>query len=783
MRKQNKFILVSLLASMALLASCGQGGSSSSNVVSSIEQSASGSNSSESGSDSSSTHSSSESEGESSHSSSSSSSSSSGSNSSSSSSASSSSASSSSSSASSSSASSNSSSEEQSRKATIVFGTEPLSSSVSTVIDASRFSVNGVGVKDVSAENCYSNAKGKAARFSSSKKDGYLELTLSSSIHIRSLKAYTFLYKDSEAASLTLKASSFSGSKSVSGTAYSENNYLLFENIGTTSFLRIEGKRSKRFYLAKIELEIVSSSGDVSSSSSSSSSSSGESGSSSQEEEKGYYDVELSAIQKYRLDNFEDYGILGAGNLPSIGSPKLLVVPVYFKGDAAPSNRELDSIQKAFFGESGDTGWESLSSYYQKSSYGKLTIKGTVTDAFQYSLSADDFQTAFEKGEKDSAYKDTNDIVTEAVSWAKTKGFLNKTFDSNADGYYDGIDLVYFTDKTVNDNKDLWWAYTTGTGLKANVSSPVANRYFWSPMSMIENGYYSPDIDTHTLIHETGHMLGLDDYYSYERDENSYVEAPCGMVDMMDCNVGDHDAYSKMLMGWCSPKVVTGMGSFSITLNSFADTGEFLLVPSSSWNGTPYDEYMILQYYTPTGLNAKDSNGYEEFSSSAYGHGGTYLSSGLQAFHVDSRVFSYRATTSSYSDMKYSEDPTFIEKELSDGSSLINGWIAASNTASYSVDVKNSDINSENLAYNSKNRLITILPASGTSAFLSSGFEKNFGSMSNLYTASGYNSYTNEKLSNCYQNNGKFNNGDTFPYRFFVSNQTASSITVNFTRL
>jgi len=70
---------------------------------------------------------------------------------------------------------------------------------------------------------------------------------------------------------------------------------------------------------------------------------------------------------------------------------------------------------------------------------------------------------------------------------------------------------------------------------------------------MISNGYYSPNIDAHMLVHETGHMLGLEDYYSY-----SGLENPCGGVDMMDLNVGDHDAYSKMVLGWVNPYVVDG---------------------------------------------------------------------------------------------------------------------------------------------------------------------------------------------------------------------------------
>lgn len=514
--------------------------------------------------------------------------------------------------------------------------------------------------------------------------------------------------------------------------------------------------------------------------------------------EGGYYEPSLSSFQDMSFSHYGEYGTLGNGNMPSLGKPKLLVIPVYFKGDDAPSNSEVNAIQNAFFGDSGDTGWESLSSYYRKSSYGTLDIEGVVTPPFQYSLSAIAFQAAFEEGEKSSAYKDTTDLLIEATNWAKKNHYFDASFDTDKDGFLDGVDLIYFTDKTEKDNSDLWWAFTTNNSKnsnKANASSPVPYRYFWSPMSMIENGYYTPNIDTHTLIHETGHMMGLDDYYSYDRTTigsvERYSESPCAMADMMDCNVGDYNAYSKMLLGWVSPKVVLGEGSFSITLNSFTDTGEFLLIPSGSWNGTPYDEYMILQYYTPTGLNQKDSNGYKEYSSIAYGHGGTYASSGLQAFHIDSRVVSYEAkavktmfdTVTKFSNLRYSDDPLTVEKENTDGSYTVNLGIAASNTGSYSIDVKNSDISTGALTYGSKNRLITFLPANGTNAFLKPGFEKLFGSSALLMNAFANSVYTNEKMAACYQNNGKFNNGSSFPYRFEVTAQSSSSITISFTHL
>ncbi len=512
-----------------------------------------------------------------------------------------------------------------------------------------------------------------------------------------------------------------------------------------------------------------------------------------------YYEPTLSSFQDMSLYKHPEYGSLGDGNMPSLGSTKLLVIPICFNGtfDPTPSDEDVDTIKAAFFGEESETGWESLKSYYATSSYGKLNIDGVVTEPCQLSLSSSDFQSRYERGTLD-----TGSILKAAVSWAQKEGYVDSSFDANGDGFLDGVDLIYFTNKTYNDNNDLWWAYTSNYSANyeyADTSSPVPYRYFWAPMSMISNGYYSPDIDTHTLIHETGHMMGLDDYYSYDkttgRDGYSYSsEAPCGMVDMMDCNVGDHDAYSKMLLGWASPKVVLGDGSFSITLNSFTETGDFLLVPSGSWNGTPYDEYLILQYYTPTGLNEKDSGGYEEFSNAAYGHGGTYEKAGLQVYHVDARVAAYDAKKTSgrqgyvYSNLRYSEDPLTETKENGDSSYTLNLQIAASNTGSYSIDVSagltyDKSTGQYSVAYGSNNRLITFLPANGSNAFLKYNYEGNFGKDGLLFTESGNSTYTNEKLKSCYQNNGKFNNGSYFPYTFSVSEQTSSSIKVTFTHL
>ena len=54
-----------------------------------------------------------------------------------------------------------------------------------------------------------------------------------------------------------------------------------------------------------------------------------------------------------------------------------------------------------------------------------------------------------------------------------------------------------------------------------------------------------------TVIHETGHVLGLPDYYSASTQTGG-ASWPSGIMgsDMMMDNVGDHNGFSKWLLGW-----------------------------------------------------------------------------------------------------------------------------------------------------------------------------------------------------------------------------------------
>lgn len=322
--------------------------------------------------------------------------------------------------------------------------------------------------------------------------------------------------------------------------------------------------------------------------------------------------------------------------LPSIGNPNVLVIPVEFTDCKAPSSM-VEDLKTAFFGTSEQTGWESLSSYYQKSSYGKLNIKGDVMKPFNtgktvgyYEQLQKEFNKALEnytKGLTD-VYPDNVEysIIKEALAYYDGEIDYSK-YDTNNDGYIDSIYLVYTTDYNAEDSDSLWWAFTTEyfSSEEQKYDNVEADFYIFMSYRFLFDELQGKTVkyNAETIIHETGHLLGLNDYYDY--DDTTGPSGGIGGGDMMDCNVGDHNAYSKLMLGWVSPTVVSGKTT-TITLDSFATSGDCVVI-SKGWNGTFFDEYYIIDFYTPTGLN--------EFGA---GNSGLFSTSGIRIYHVDSKL-------------------------------------------------------------------------------------------------------------------------------------------------
>lgn len=336
----------------------------------------------------------------------------------------------------------------------------------------------------------------------------------------------------------------------------------------------------------------------------------------------------------YKLGNYKDFSYVNESNVDTkigsaldvhryknahvamntTGESKLLVIPVDFVDCTCENIRVkpedyFTNLENAFFGETAANRYESVASYFDKSSYGKLKIKGKVVhEFFRSPLSVAEMSRLTDK-------QDTIKIYKAAIEWYASK------YNDIAEYYVNGVDdkqglpvyLVY-TQPSTSSNDSLFWAYTFMSGYL----------FSWSSYSSMNLDYRNLP-DTHTFIHETGHLLSLDDYYNTSKNGKF---GPTGRIDMMDYSIGDETAYSKMVLDWTRPYVVNGSGS--ITIKSFESSGDLILI-NNNWNQTVLDEYLLIELYTPAYLNEYDSQ---------YGNYSAILpqNPGIKIYHVDSRV-------------------------------------------------------------------------------------------------------------------------------------------------
>ena len=247
----------------------------------------------------------------------------------------------------------------------------------------------------------------------------------------------------------------------------------------------------------------------------------------------------------------------------------------------------------------------------------------------------------------------TINLVPQAAKWYFDNNPSDslRNYDKDGDGYLDGIMLIYGAPDyscLENDNYSNLWAYCYWVQevSEKNTANPGSNAFFWASYDFMyssdksrtrtgKTNYGGGDtshcnIDAHTYTHEMGHMFGLEDYYDY-----SGQFSPAGGFSMQDANVGGHDPYSSYALGWGSAYKPTE--TTTIYLKPFSETGEMiLLAPSYNSYNSPFDEYILVEYYTPTALNKYDSdycycNGYPQGPKT----------SGIRVWHVDARLLTY----------------------------------------------------------------------------------------------------------------------------------------------
>ena len=349
-------------------------------------------------------------------------------------------------------------------------------------------------------------------------------------------------------------------------------------------------------------------------------------------------------------DNLQDKLLAydGSIGLPSTGNIDCLVVPVQFSDTQAITSADLEKLNKAFNGTAADTGWQSVSSYYALSSYNKLNLNydiwgvnigtsGNVFTASHDSTYYNNYNQTVDVG--DYTYTQYGDevILLEVLEWLEGQIDLTK-YDTNNDGCIDAVYLIYSADVDYQSDSSIYWAYVTWYSGNRQFDGIDAYYYLFAGFDFMDEDADRADgteysgtieglnINASTYIHETGHLMGLDDYYDYDMTVGS--GEGLGGADMMDYTVGDHGVYSKIMLGWITPTVVTESKTF--TIEPSTTSGDCLLV-MLDFDNSYFSEYLLIDLYSATGLNALHAS-----QANSYLYDGA--SYGVRIYHVSSSV-------------------------------------------------------------------------------------------------------------------------------------------------
>lgn len=427
----------------------------------------------------------------------------------------------------------------------------------------------------------------------------------------------------------------------------------------------------------------------------------------------------------------------------TVGNQKFLVIPVQLSDGPSWTKTMLENINVAFFGDSDKTTFESVSSFYNKSSYGNLIIEGEVASPFKANISINSLASY--------GTECANYIIDKYYQVADSS--LLKKYDNDNDGYVDNAVFIY--SNSYSNTVDSYWAWCHLASkdnylYEPSSTKPGFNSYMWASYEYINDRYYDlynvNKVDAHTYIHETGHMLGLDDYYCSDTSDSW---DPAGTLEMQSYNVGDQNIFSKFALGWVDPYYVFGNSRIKLKTSSLYNQA---IIIKDNWNNSIFDEYLIIEYYTPTGLNEVDAR--HRFN----GRDKMYDYSGLRIYHVDARL------------VKLNSQGSFVSY-ADDFSSSFNYFYYVGASNSYSRSFLNGE-------YKKLYRYLHLLDQ-GENNKLNNGK----GGVVNTATALWTGGKTFYPSSNFFANGSSFNDGSIIGYSISVSNLTSEDCVVTIEKI
>ncbi|OGD13500.1 MAG: hypothetical protein A2W20_00480 [Candidatus Aminicenantes bacterium RBG_16_66_30] len=288
--------------------------------------------------------------------------------------------------------------------------------------------------------------------------------------------------------------------------------------------------------------------------------------------------------------------------MPTSGTVKILALLISFSD--YPGVTTPDYFTSRLFGDGvGGPPYDSLRDFYLRSSYDQLTIEGNVLGWYQAPYVR---STVTETG------TGRMNLIKEALSYYDAQGHDFSQYDNDGDGAIDYL-CVFWTGPH-GEWSSFWWGYYTWfSDSSYRLDGKRLTNYSWQwELYSYPNGTFSPS----TIIHETGHALGVPDYYDY--DDAVGPRGGVGNLDIMD-STGDHNCFSKFMLDWIAPTVVSGG---TVTLRGSGLYPDALIFMPGAVPGQIYNEFFMVQNRLRSGNDTGLFTG----------------SDGLLVWHVDARL-------------------------------------------------------------------------------------------------------------------------------------------------
>ncbi len=301
--------------------------------------------------------------------------------------------------------------------------------------------------------------------------------------------------------------------------------------------------------------------------------------------------------------------------LASQGSQAIFVLLIEFP--LFPGSTDPAVFDHKLFGngEQRDYPYESLRNFYVRSSYQTLDLTGTVLGWYRAVFPRFFYSGPFHTPRSVRGIKR---LIKEALrAFDPTVDFSR--FDNDGDGVIDYF-CVIWTGPTTGWGSP-WWGWCDAQRFffgrdSFTIDGKRLGVFSWQPEKNVreEESTFTPL----TIIHETGHALGLPDYYDY--DPRHGPGGGIGGLDMMDGGHYDHNAFSKWMLGWLAPQILIA-GAETIALQpSAADADAVALMPAPQ-PFAPLNEFFMVQY-----------------RAAGIGNDRCLPGSGLLIWHIDARL-------------------------------------------------------------------------------------------------------------------------------------------------